>query len=151
MLILGSAVGQRFIVDVAVTGQTGGAIRPDQGEQVDALNHLMMFAAPMAGYQVHLARIRLIQGGVRSVRRMRAAHRAQLPATRRSYQAAGDAAVGQTRHAQGLGCFGCTLRCFGTGVHPLGRDQKLDIREVTDFRWIHCRGVSIVLRCLSTA
>ena len=63
VLVLGHT-SHRFVVEPIVAGDGVCAITPQQGDQVDATDHAMMFARPVAMHQLDLLGIRLVQRGV---------------------------------------------------------------------------------------
>ena len=153
MLVLGLTVGQRLIVDAAVTGQGGGPIGPDHGEQVDPRNHLMMLAAPMACDEFDVPGIGFVQGRIiQDEQASRGPHIGThlLPQRRRVGRLSMQQADKRIMR-RGVRGRRSALRGFGTGVDALRSDQKLDIFNVSHFWWIHTASVSRAIVSLSTA
>jgi hypothetical protein len=153
VLVLGLTRGQGFVIDSTITGQGHPSISPHQRQQIDAGNHAMMFAAPMAGHQLHLTGIGFVQRRVIEQEQAGGSrHEGQhfLPQRRRvgrlSVQQAHKGIV--RRWVNGVWC---TLGGFRTRVDPLSGDQKLDIINICHFWWIHTTPVLCETPAPSTA
>ena len=130
---------QRFIVNPKIAGNQRLSISPQQGKQVDAHHHPMMFATPMTGHQFHLPGIRFVQSGV--VQHQNPSLRLyqspgflpqRLGVGRLSPQQAGEGVMGWSTFPSWL-----TPGRFAAGEILLGGYQKVNIVQSITPGWVH--------------
>jgi hypothetical protein len=153
MLVLGTATRQGFSIDATIARHTGGTIGPDQRAQVDALDDLVVFPAPMVCDQVDLMGIRRIQGGI--IQDQHAAHGLHIgcdflpQGCRVGWLAMEQAHKGIVRWWKH--CLRGTLGRFRAGVHALRGNQDVNVINIDHFWCVHRVPMSAKVACLSTA
>jgi hypothetical protein len=139
VIVLGQPV-VRFVVDAKVTGQVGFPICPQHADQIDPQDHPMMFARPVAGYQLDGPAVRLVQRRVVDDQKALGQRNTGLHLLPQGVSIR-LTPVQQTR----VGIMRRTIRvgrrmasrCFCVAEHVLRCYQKVDIVQFVTLRRVH--------------
>ena len=132
----------RLVIDAEVAGNASEAVRPDHTYEIDAQDHPVMFAAPMARHQFDPLGIGLVQGGI--VQSQHAALKGdqslrlspqRLGIGRLSCEQAREGVMGWRRAP-----FRMTAGGLSTTEGALSGDQEVDVVVVCTLGWVHRTG-----------